>query len=343
MKHHRCFCHYIPPHVLRRLLVGGVVAPNLRENVRLSAIQAKASRLKRAGKIRTTQSGASSTAERFVYDCENTWTMRRKLVRQEGGAVTGDAAVDTVYESVGIVRDYFRALGRNSIDDQGMEFILNVHYRQSYTNAFWDGDEMTFGDGDGQTFANLTHSLDVVAHEIAHGVTQHTADLDYYSQSGALNEHFSDIFGSAIQQYHNRQDAGQADWLIGNEIMGPTLFGEALRSMKAPGAAYDNPLMGNDPQPSHMRDYYAGSDDKQGVHINSGIPNRAFFLVASDIGTDKAVAIWYHALRMLWPDAKFNDAAEVIAEAARHLTKTNAVPLGSTQLVRLAFQEVGLL
>lgn len=268
--------------------------------------------------------------------------MQKQLVRKEGAPKTQDAAVDTVYEFVGIVRAYFKALGRNSIDGQGMNFILNVHYGQNYMNAFWDGDEMTFGDGGGQIFQNFTHSLEVVAHEVVHGATQHTADLDYYSQSGALNEHFSDVFGSAIQQYYNKQTAGTADWLIGNEIMGPTLFGDSLRSMKAPGAAYDNHLLGHDPQPSHMRDYYAGEDDNQGVHINSGIPNRAFFLVASDIGTDEAVAIWYGALQMLWPNANFYDAVEVIAEAARQLTKANKVPLGSTQLVRLAFQEVGI-
>ena len=255
---------------------------------------------------------------------------------------TGDTAVDTVYEFAKVVRDYFYGLERNSIDNQGMDLILNVHYGQGYMNAFWDGDEMTFGDGDGNIFTSLTQSLDVMAHEFTHGVTQHTANLDYYSQSGALNEHFSDVFGSAIQQYHSEQDAGEADWLVGNEIMGPMLFGESLRSMKAPGAAYDNNLMGNDPQPSHMRNYYAGSDDNQGVHINSGIPNRAFFLVASDIGTDKAVLIWYQALRMLWPDANFNDAVEVISDSARLLTKVNKVPRGSTQTVRLAFQEVGL-
>ncbi len=260
-----------------------------------------------------------------------------------GKPATGDKDVDLIYKYAGNVRDYFnKVLQRNSIDNSGMDLVLNVHYGEDYMNAFWDGDEMTFGDGDGEVFISFTKSLDVVAHELSHGVTQYTADLEYFSQSGALNEHFSDVFGSAITQYVLKQDAGQADWLVGNEIMGPTLYGESLRSMQAPGMAYDNNLLGKDPQPAHMNDYYAGNDDNQGVHINSGIPNRAFYLVSMEIGTDKAALIWYDTLQKLWATAKFNDAVEVIVESARMLTKQKQVPVGSTQRVRAAFREVGL-
>jgi Zn-dependent metalloprotease len=112
--------------------------------------------------------------------------------------------------------------------------------------------------------------------------------------------------------------------------------------MQAPGMAYDNDLLGKDPQPAHMSDYYTGSDDNQGVHINSGIPNRAFYLVAMEIGTDKATLIWYDALQKLWSTAKFNDAVAVTVESARMLTRQKKVPVGSTQRVRAAFREVGL-
>ncbi len=343
-KHHQCICHYVPPHVVGRLARNR--DPAVREMARLSAVESKHSRRNRSNKIdmKTLAATAvsSSTAKRKVFDSENTWEQQKTLARDEGGKVTGDEAVDIVYDYAGVVRKYFKGLERNSIDNQGMDLIFNVHFGTNYMNAFWDGDEMTFGDGDGSIFTSFTKSLDVIAHELAHGVTQHTANLDYYSQSGALNEHFSDVFGSAIQQYFNKQDAGQADWLVGNEIMGPTLFGEALRSMKAPGAAYSNDLLGDDPQPSHMRDYYAGENDYRGVHINSGILNRAFYLVSNDIGTDKAVLIWYQALRMLWPDANFNDAVEIISHSARLLTKAKKVPEGSTQTIRFAFKEVGL-
>jgi Zn-dependent metalloprotease len=112
--------------------------------------------------------------------------------------------------------------------------------------------------------------------------------------------------------------------------------------MRAPGTAYDNALLGKDPQPDHMSNYYAGPADNQGVHINSGIPNKAFYLVAMTIGTNKAVLIWYHALQNLWATANFNDAVGVIVESARILVKNGEAPLGSTQTVRSAFKEVGL-
>jgi Zn-dependent metalloprotease len=284
-----------------------------------------------------------TAAARKVYDCEGTWKLRVKLVREEGEPASPDETVNQVYDFANVVREYYtNVLERNSIDNLGMDLLFNVHYGQNFMNAFWDGDEMIFGDGDGKIFINFSSSLEVIAHELAHGVTQYTANLDYTSQSGALNEHFSDVFGSAVQQYAKGQTAHNADWLIGNEIMGPELYGEALRSMKEPGTAFDNKLMGKDRQPAHMKDYYDGPDDNQGVHINSGIFNKVFYLTAMEIGTDTAALIWYHALEKLWPTAKFNDAVSVIAEAARLLTRDQKVPVGTTQTVRAAFKEVGL-
>jgi Zn-dependent metalloprotease len=124
--------------------------------------------------------------------------------------------------------------------------------------------------------------------------------------------------------------------------MGPALFGEALRSMKAPGTAYDNPLMGKDPQPDHMSKYYAGPADNQGVHINSGIPNRAFYLVAMDIGTECAAQVWYHGMQNLWATANFADAVDVLVQSSRILTKGGVTPKGTPQAVRQAFHAVGL-
>ena len=248
MAQHRCNCMFVPPRVLDNLAKVGVA------EARLSIQQSKISRQKRAEKIvdMKTFIGAKPTArpKRKVYDCKNKWEQRVKLVRDEGKKATGDEDVDLVYKYAGNIRDYFKkVLKRNSIDNSGMDLILNVHFGEDYMNAFWDGDEMTFGDGDGEVFTSFTKSLDVVAHELAHGVTQFTADLEYFGQSGALNEHFSDVFGSAITQYVSKQTADEADWLVGNEIMGPSLYGEALRSMREPGMAYDNNLLGKDPSP----------------------------------------------------------------------------------------------
>lgn len=351
MKLHRCVCTYIPPHVLGSVARRG--DPEVRERARTSVQQAKRSRGRRAFRpidmdaflagIASAAAPPAGTSGREVWDSQTTWGQQVDLVRGESDPATGDPDTDMVYEFAGIVRDYVqKELNRNSIDNLGMNLVLNVHFGTNYMNAFWDGDEMTFGDGDGVIFTSFARSLDVTAHELGHGITQFTANLDYFSQSGALNEHFSDVLGSAITQSHLGQDAGHADWLIGNEIMGPTLYGEALRSMKAPGSAYDNALLGKDPQPSHMNDYYAGPADNQGVHINSGIPNRAFYLVAMSIGTNAATRVWYHALQNLWSTADFNDAVDVIVESARILVSTNVVPQGTPQTVRLAFKEVGL-
>jgi Zn-dependent metalloprotease len=225
-----------------------------------------------------------------------------------------------------------------------MNLGLNVHYGVRYMNAFWDGEEMVFGDGDGQIFVGFARSLDVTAHELGHGVTQFTANLDYFSQSGALNEHFSDAFGTVVTQFQSGETAGTADWLIGDEIMGPSLRGEALRSMRAPGTAYDNPLMGTDPQPAHMDDYYDGFADNQGVHINSGIPNRAFYLVATELDDTLAAGrLWYRALQRLTPTATFAVAAEVLVNTARLMTGEGNLPKGTAQIVRAAFSEVGIL
>ena len=124
--------------------------------------------------------------------------------------------------------------------------------------------------------------------------------------------------------------------------MGPTLRGESLRSMSDPGTAFDNELMGRDPQPDHMGKYYTGEGDNHGVHINSGIPNKAFYLSAKEIGTDKAVLVWYDALQNLWATANFNDAVKVIVHSSRILVENGKIPNGSVQKIRGAFSEVGL-
>src|SRR6185369_4573404 len=103
-----------------------------------------------------------------------------------------------------------------------------------------------FGDGDGEIFTDFTASLDVIAHELTHGVTEYTANLEYHNQSGALNESISDAFGSMVKQWALHQDVHTADWLIGAEVFSPGVAADALRSMKAPGTAYDNPMFGRD-------------------------------------------------------------------------------------------------
>jgi Zn-dependent metalloprotease len=175
-----------------------------------------------------------------------------------------------------------------------------VHYGEDYDNAFWDGRRMVFGDGDGELFVRFTASLDVIGHELGHGVIEDEGPLDYQGQSGALNESLADVFGSLVKQFTRGQDAASADWLIGPDLRGPEFHGQALRSMREPGTAYDDPVLGTDPQPAHMDGYVQTTDDNGGVHLNSGIPNKAFADLAVGLGGNawgQAGTIWYEALR----------------------------------------------
>ncbi len=204
-----------------------------------------------------------------------------------------------------------------------MRLDSTVHYGMNYDNAFWNGNQMVYGDGDGDLFNRFTIAIDVIGHELTHGITQYEANLTYRDQPGALNESFSDVFGTMVKQRALNQQANEADWLIGEGLFTSNVNGEALRSMKAPGTAYNDPVIGKDPQPAHMRDYAKVSYDNGGVHINSGIPNHAFYLVATEIGGyawEKAGMIWYIVLRdRLSSRAQFQDAANMTYQVAAEL------------------------
>jgi Zn-dependent metalloprotease len=268
------------------------------------------------------------------------------MARTEGAPPVADASVNEAYDGLGATFDfYLQTYHRNSIDDAGMPMNASVHFGSHYDNAFWNGQQMVFGDGDGKLFNRFTIALDVIGHELTHGVTENEAGLAYSGQSGALNESVSDVFGSLIKQYVNQQTADQADWLIGAGLLADGVKGVALRSMKAPGTAYDDPVLGKDPQPAHMNGYVKTMSDNGGVHINSGIPNHAFYRVALAIGGnawEKAGRIWYETVSdpHLKPNAKFRTFAK--------LTESNAGKLfgvGSAEAnaVHAAWQQVGVL
>ena len=262
--------------------------------------------------------------QRTVYDAQHTTNLPGKLVRSEGQAASSDVAVNEAYDFCGATYDFYtNAYNRNSIDDKGMRLDSSVHYDQEYDNAFWDGQQMVYGDGDGTIFERFTKCIDVVGHELTHGVTAATANLDYQDQPGALNESISDVFGSLVKQMNNNQTADQADWLIGEGLFLPSVNGVALRSMKAPGTAYDDPQLGKDPQPADMAHYVNTRSDQGGVHTNSGIPNHAFYLVATELGGfawERAGRIWYEALtKRLTSSSNFQDAADNTFAAAGDL------------------------
>lgn len=243
---------------------------------------------------------AGAVLSRAIYDAGQRENLPGNLVRAEGDGPTGDLAVDEAYEGLGATHALFAdVFERDSIDGAGMPLEAIVHFDRLYDNAFWDGTRMVFGDGDGEIFTRFTASLSVIGHELAHGVTQFTAGFEYEGQSGALNESVSDVFGVLVEQYLLGQSADEASWLVGVGLFTDQVEGEALRSLRAPGTAYDDDVLGQDPQPAHMDDYIETDDDNGGVHLNSGIPNRAFYECATALGGsawDVAGRIWYDTL-----------------------------------------------
>jgi Zn-dependent metalloprotease len=289
--------------------------------------------------------GADSAPNRATYDAKNSQNPTGglgKLVRSEGQAATGDKAIDAAHDNAGLVHEFYATvLGRDSIDGAGMQMKSVVHFGRSYNNAYWDGEKMTYGDGDGSLFIPLSLGVDVVGHEMTHGVTEHTAGLEYRNQPGALNESWSDVFGELIEQWaENRSGFGTtdaakaADWLIGEDVFTPGTAGDALRSMKNPGTAYKG-----DPQPANMKDYKKMSSDNGGVHVNSGIPNKAAYEVGIRIGSEKLAKVWYTALTdYLKPNSSFLDAANATLAAATKLYGQGA----ESQAVLDAWTAVGI-
>ena len=229
-------------------------------------------------------------------DTDNNWTDTTDY---------NHAAYDAHFAAEATYDYYYFTYGRNSFDNKGSKIMSYVHYDQKYNNAFWDGTRMTYGDGDGENFLPLT-PIEVVAHEITHAVTEYTAGLIYSEESGALNESFSDIFGTVIDFYKHPQTA---NYLMG-DVMSPT--NSAFRSMQNPND-YWNP------------DTYQGLywDPDQEVHTNSGVQNYWFYLLCKGgngtndlgndfsvqaIGMDNAAQIAYRTLTVyLTPSATYDD------------------------------------
>jgi Zn-dependent metalloprotease len=273
----------------------------------------------------------AATAQMEVYNCKKSTTLSNAALVWK----TADPKLPADKDAKNVIKAgdatwhfYYDLFGRNSIDNLGMTIQQYIHYDKKYDNAFWDGRRMIYGDGDGKIFGSFTGDIDIIGHELTHGVTQYEINLDYHVQAGALNESFSDIFGIMIKQRALNQDVKQSDWLIGENV----LLGEqyALRSMKAPGTAYKNhPELGDDPQPATMDHFVKLPDtsagDWGGVHYNSGIPNFAFYVAAYNMGGfawEKAGKIWYGALTdktNLKPNATFSDVRKATLKIAGDL------------------------
>ncbi|MFD4372071.1 M4 family metallopeptidase [Streptomyces sp. NPDC058486] len=319
------FCAIVPPHLLEHLAASEnpAVAAAARRTLIADASARTARVLPRPAAAPAGTPAEPAAPRRTVYDAQRRTELPGVKVRDEGEEATADATVNRAYAGLGATFALFRdAFGRDSMDGAGLPLLATVHYDEKYGNAFWNGEQMVFGDGDDEIFLDFTLPVDVIAHELAHGFTQYTANLEYFSQSGALNESVSDVFGALVKQHALGQSVEQADWLIGEGLFHPDVEGTALRSMKAPGTAYDDDVLGKDPQPAHMDDYVRTGRDNGGVHINSGIPNHAFYLVATELGGnswERAGRIWYDVMTggTLAPETRFTEFAAATVAAAR--------------------------
>ncbi|MBI3153140.1 MAG: M4 family metallopeptidase [Chloroflexi bacterium] len=349
--HHSILC-ITPPHMLQEIVRNG--SPTQRDIALQTLITSEQIR----GQRRVMKSMAafmatavpSGNKERAIYDVKNGTQLPGTLVRGEGDPASSDPAVNEAYDGSGVTYDlFFDIYGRNSINNNGLKLESNVHYQKGYDNAFWDGKQMVYGDGDEdlpvaeRLFNRFTISLDIIAHELTHGVTQYEANLAYWDQAGALNESMSDVYGSLVKQYQRKQTASEADWIIGEGLFTSNVNGVGIRTMKAPGTAYNDPVLGKDPQPAHMKDYVRTVEDNGGVHINSGVPNHAFYVTALELGGnawEKAGRIWYKTLTdKLQERSTFQQACDLTYEAAGELYGVNSL---EQQAVKKGWDAVGI-
>jgi Zn-dependent metalloprotease len=239
-----------------------------------------------------TKAAAASPPAVTAFDCQHGTTLPGSPVSNPGSSPDGSVKRAFV-EATDVAAFYRQVFGRNSVDNSGMTLVSSVHYSVNYNNAFWNGSQMVYGDGDGNIFIDFTQSNDVIGHELTHGVTQYSAGLSYTNQAGGLNESISDVFGSMFRQWQAGQDVTTADWLIGSGIMGPAAKARGftcLRDMANPAASHCL-----SPQPTRFSQYHNGMDP----HESSGIPNLAFCNAAKGIGGkswEKTGKIWYQAL-----------------------------------------------
>jgi Zn-dependent metalloprotease len=320
-------CFIVPPSVLRELGRNEELDPELRARFQATFAETQRLRIMRDGVRRALSQDRSSTrearrsaaarvdAEQFVFDCRN----RRSLPgRPTNPASSGDPAVTSVFGATAkVAQFYVEVFGRNSIDNEGIDLVSSVRYLRNYDNAFWNGQQMVYGEGDGEIFIDFWRSADVIGHELTHGVTQYESGLLYEGEPGALNESLSDVFGAVFNQWLNEWRPDEArGWLIGAGIMGPRAAAAGktcLRDMVNPSGTHSL-----SPQPESYRDFDPTGD----VHLNSGIPNKAFSEFAQSLGEyawERAARVWYAASTggRLSSNATFSDFATKTMEAAR--------------------------
>ena len=339
LQHKQCHCTFVPEFIIKKISEHPEFAGRFEfEEQKGFAFAIREKRFKLQN-LRERKEGLVSEIypKVEIFDCKNSSDIKHAKKIANPNEST-DTAVDEAFDGLtNVWKFWYKVRGRNSIDDNGMPLKGYVHNGVNHNNAFWNGEVMVFGDGDQEIFQRFTADLDVIGHELGHGIVQYSSrdgDLEYVSQSGALNEHFADVFGVSCQQWVNRANPLPTRWLLGDGIIAPYLHeyvkkhqgqtADALRSLAAPGTAYNNDILGKDRQPAHMRNYFKGRDDGFGVHINSGIPNFAFytFVQSSEADAwDLPLNIWYNALTNLGSKATFFEARIATINAAEDAHK----------------------
>lgn len=254
---------------------------------------------------------------------------RQSIVESQSATFSDPSAVDAHYYAGEFYKFLETRLGRSSWDGAGGSIVSNVHYGYNYNNAFWSRSlkQLFFGDGDLSTFLPWSGAKDIVAHEIAHGITHATSNLIYLDQSGALNESFSDIMAVAFDSLN---------WTIAEDITVETPY--YTRSFLDPHTGYTLfpvPPFGN--QPAHMSEYAYATFDNGGVHVNSGIHNKVMYHLSQSIGRLNAARVFYRAFTVyLTANAQFVDARNAAVRSARDLNLDTAA-------VAVAYELVGIL
>ncbi|KAI1819469.1 metalloprotease [Xylaria intraflava] len=347
--------HIIPDVLLKQIAESADVDEETRTRAQhdlehIQSVQAKYQRVQGIAaepQVHTLVAAGANTTYRAVYDAHNDddeADLPGTVLRIEGQKAVSDLAANQAFDNAGnVLRFYKEIFNWDSIDNKNENVISSVHFGKAYENAFWDPEiaQMVYGDGH-EFLGHFTNAVDVIGHELTHAVTEHTSPLNYTGQSGALNEHVSDAFGIMVKQWVQNETADEADWLIGEECLMPGVKGVALRSMKAPGTAYNDRRFGRDPQPDNFKDYRPVNDDNGGVHLYSGIPNKAFYLASVAFGGyswEKAGRIWWETMMSGQIPARCNfiQFADVTVDKAEELFGASAATI-----VRKAWNEVGV-
>ncbi len=325
-----CHCFIVPPDVLRRLSRDAALDPATRKALQDTYVETRrlvglreahrVASLHDVDRLRRDATAAARVPTQHLFDCK-----QRKSLPGNPVVAPYTAGFKTTFDTSAKVIEFYRnVLGRNSIDDKGLDVVSSLHYAKDYDNAFWNGSQMVYGDGDGKLFNEMYLSPDVIGHELTHGVTQNESALRYEGESGALNESISDVFGVVINQWMHKWSVTEPKgWLVGAGIIAPTAQAKGftcLRDMVDPAAKHCLA-----PQPDH----YTKIDPTADVHDNSGVPNKAFATYARALGGNAwgaAIKTWYATCtnRQLRADATFKEFAGLTVAAAEKLGGADA-------------------